>query len=238
MSKITTVIFDMYETLAQNNTGLWIDTFRRICHSQDLKIDPEFLYLEWKVPEVVFRNDRQNLEAPEKSPPFKSYEEAWRDCFIEVFASQGLQGDAAAAAKDTIRDMGLREPYQDSLEALPKIQAHWRTGILSNADDDYLLPLLKRIGWKFDAVLSSEGARAYKPLPSPFLQIMGRLGTGPEQAMYVGDTLYDDVVGAKGAGMRVAWINRHGASRDPRFPNPDYEVRSLNELPGILEEAS
>ena len=238
MSRITTVVFDMYETLAQNKRGHWIDTFRGICRTQGISIDAETLYREWKIPEMAFREQRLNLEEPEKSPPFKTYQEAWRDCFAEVFARLGIQGDAAAAAADAIRDMGLREPYADALEALPEIQAGWRTGVLSNADDGYLLPLLERLGWRFDAVLSSEKARAYKPLPSPFEQVMEVLGVGPQEAVYVGDTMYDDVLGAKNVGMRAVWVSRDGAEADHRYPRPDYQVRSLRELPGILRSAS
>ena len=236
MSKVTTVIFDFYETLALNNTGLWIDTFRDIRRVQGLDIDPEVLFRTWKTPELQFRKDRLNLQDPDKSPPFKSYQEAWQNCFRQAFSILGLRGDATAAAIRTIRDMGLREPYQDAVEALPLIQARWRTGILSNADDGYLLPLIDRLGWKFDAVLSSEGARAYKPLPGPFRQIMGELGVEPGEAIYVGDTLYDDIVGAQGVGMKAAWINRHESPPDPQFPRPDYEIRSLHELPGVLEQ--
>ncbi len=235
MSRITTVIFDVYETLAYNNNGLWIDTFKKICHDQGLEIDPQHLYREWKELEVAFRNQRLNLDEPEKSPPFKSYEEAWRDCFVEVFSKLDLQGNAASAARETIVDMGERDPYPDAVEAIPKIQARWRTGILSNADDDYLFPLLKNIGWEFEAVLSSEGVRAYKPLPSPFWHILEKLNVRPEEAIYVGDTPYDDVLGAKGVGMRAVWINRHGASIGPLEVTPDYEVKSLNELPEILQ---
>ena len=235
MSRITTVIFDVYETLAYNNTGLWIDTFKRICHDQSLEIDPQHLYREWKELEVAFRKRRLNLEDPAKSPPFKSYEEAWYDCFAEVFSALDLQGDAASAARGAIVDMGEREPYPDAIEAIPTIQAHWRTGVLSNADDDYLFPLLQKIGWEFDAILSSQGAQAYKPLPSPFWRILEELSARPEEAIYVGDTPYDDVLGAKGVGMRAVWINRHGASISPLEVTPDYEVKSLNELPQILQ---
>ena len=118
MTKITTVIFDVYETLAHNDVGEWIDTFGRISRVQDLGMDPEHLYQELKALEMVFRKERLNLEEPEKSPPFKSYEEAWRDCFDQVFSRLGLAGDAVAAAKEAVRDMGMREPYQDAVEAL------------------------------------------------------------------------------------------------------------------------
>ena len=237
MSKITTVIFDMYETLAENNTGLWVETFGAICREQDLDIGAEELYREWKALEMGFRHDRLNLAEPEKSPPFKSYEVAWRECFVSVFSKLGLRGDPDAASRDTVRDMGLRDPYQDALEALPLIQARWKTGLLSNADDGYLFPVLESTGWKFEAVLSSEGALAYKPHPGPFHQILGMMGVAPEEALYVGDTLYDDVLGAHGVGMRAAWINRHGAPPDPQMPTPDFEVSSLTQLPEILQKA-
>ena len=238
MSAITTVIFDVYETLAHNDSELWIETFGGICRAQGLEIDPRFLYQEWKALEMLFRRERLNLEEPEKSPSFKSYEEAWRDCFRDVFSRLGLKGDAVVAAKDAVRDMGEREPYQDALEVLPAIQPRWRTGVLSNADDNYLFPLLGAVGWKFEAVLSSEGARAYKPLPSPFRQILGRLGAGPQEAIYVGDSLYDDVLGANAVGMRAVWVNRHKSVPDPQLPKPDYVIQSLRELPEILHAAS
>ena len=236
MAQITTIIFDMYETLAENNTQLWLDMFGRICEEQELKVTPQALFDKWKPPEMVFRKVRLNLEAPEKSPPFKSYEEAWGDCFVQAFEELELQGDAASAAREAIRDMGDRDPYPDAVEALPEIQRRWRTGVLSNADDDYLYPLLRRNGWQFEAVLSSEGARAYKPLPSTFRQIIERMAVDPSEALYVGDNPYDDVLGAKSVGMNAAWINRPGTAHDTRFPKPDYEFSSLNELITTLEK--
>ena len=238
MSRITTVIFDVYETLAHNNVDLWVETFRGICRDQGLVVDHRELYREWKVLEMVFRKERLNFEEPEKSPPFKSYEEAWRDCFDHAFSRLGLSGDAEAAARDCVRDMGLREPYPDAVEVLPLVQSEWRTGVLSNADDGYLLPLLGRLGWEFETVVSSERARAYKPLSSPFRQVMDELGVASEEAVYVGDTLYDDILGAKHIGMRTVWVNRNAAARDPELPKPDYELRELGALAELLKMAS
>ena len=99
MAKIKAVVFDMYETLVSNPIEGWMQVFEGVCRSQNLPIDPQTLYDEWKALEVQFRKDRLNLEEPEKSPPFKSYEEAWRDCFAGVFAHRGLDGDAGVAAK-------------------------------------------------------------------------------------------------------------------------------------------
>lgn len=234
MARITTVVFDVYETLAENTTGLWIETFRDICRTQGLDTDHEELFMEWKALEMAFRKERLNLEAPENNPPFRTYEQAWRDCFIGAFARLRLDGDAEAAAKKAIKDLGCRQPYQDVVETLPVIQATWRTGVLSNADNDFLFPLMESLGWKFEAVLSSEMARAYKPLPGPFLLITEMLGVDPGEVLYVGDTLYDDVLGAQRVGIKAAWLNRLGTPHDPEYPKPDYELRSLTELPDAL----
>ena len=234
MGIITTVVFDMYETLVENTTELWIRTFGEICETQGLAVDHQALFSEWKTLEMNFREDRLNLDEPEKSPPFMTYEQAWRDCFVGAFAKLGLEGDASAAARKADADLGCRWPYQDVLEALPIMQANWRTGVLSNADDDYLFPLIESLGWEFEAVLSSEMARAYKPLPSPFLRIVEMLKVAPGEVLYVGDNLYDDVLGAQSVGIKAAWINRFGKPHNPMYPKPDYELRSLMELPDVL----
>ena len=238
MGKITTIVFDMYETLAHNSQTLWLETFRDICLDQTLSVDHELLYREWKSLEMAFRRDRQDIERPENSPPFRSYEEAWRDCFVGAFSQLGLRGDASAAARRAVKDMGLREPYEDALEALPTVQGRWGTGVLSNADDGYLMPLLDRVGWEFRAVVSSERARAYKPLASSFWLVLDELGVGPEESVYVGDSLYDDVLGSKGVGMASVWMNRTGAPLDPSLPRPDRELRTLRELPEAIESLS
>ena len=235
MGRITTVIFDMYETLAENNGGLWVELFGRITAEQGLEVSGQTLFDKWKPREMQFRKVRLNLEEPEKSPPFKSYEEAWRDCFVEAFEELGIRGDASAAAKASIRDMGERAPYPDALSALPGIQQRCRTGLLSNADNDYLYPILDRQAWHFEAVVSSEEVQAYKPLPTPFLIVMEKMGVAPEESLYIGDSLHDDVLGCKGVGMRAAWINRPGSPLDLAGPQPDYVLSSLDQLADVLD---
>ena len=62
------------------------------------------------------------MEDPYNSPPFKSYEEAWRDCFASVFAHRGLAGDADVAAKESIISMGRRDAYPEVAETIAALQ--------------------------------------------------------------------------------------------------------------------
>ena len=236
MPTITAVVFDMYDTLVPNPEEAWIATFGEICESQSLDVTPDKLYREWKALELEWRrHGRLKLDDPYNSPPFKSYEEAWRESFAQVFQKLGLSGEPASAARATIRSMSQYDAFHDVPDALTEIQSRWKTGILSNADDDYLFPLLDRLGFQFPVVHTSEIARAYKPHPLPFHQVLQELKVKPEETVYVGDNPYDDVLGAKSVGMGAVWINRNGRTRPDDLPAPDHQISSLAELPGILE---
>ena len=44
-----------------------------------------------------------------------------------------------------------------------------------------------------------------------------------------------DAVGAASFGLRVAWVNRFGQRRERLPSGPDVELKSLAELPALLE---
>ena len=86
------VILDVYNTLFRNDTSCWIDTFRGICSSQGLPIAPDDLYSQWKTIEVRFRQTRTNMENPELSPPFSTYQSAWRAGVCRHLRHAGHEG--------------------------------------------------------------------------------------------------------------------------------------------------
>ncbi len=235
MTTITAVIFDVYETLVHNQHSLWIPTFDEICRVQGLPFDGQELWKRWRPLDLKFRQARTNLEEPELNPPFKSYEQAWKESFQQVISEVG-KGDAAAAARRMILEMGRRAPFPETVDVIARLRGcgRFRLGVLSNADNDYLEPLLDSLGLSFDGVLSSESARAYKPQTSAFRQILAILGVEAADSLYVGDSQFDDVQGAKRIGMQTAWVNRNGASLDPSLPAPDHVVGNLLELFDIL----
>ena len=229
MTHITTVIFDMYDTLVQNPSDRWIDGIESIIREQSLDTSPELLLQEWSVGNAEFRESRDNPDGP-----FRTYYQAWRDCFDGAFTRLGLPGDAAGASRSFMGFLSRREPYPETVEAIRTVQDGWRTALLSNADDEYLLPNLGLLGLEFEAVLSSEEARVYKPHPKLFRQMLDRLDVAPVQAVYVGDRQYEDVRGASGVGINAVWINRTGEPLNPRLPEPACQITSLLELPGLL----
>ena len=230
MTRITTVIFDMYETLVQNQHYLWEVGFQGVIDEQSLDVSPRRLWEEWAPQEAEFRASRIK-----EGTPFRNYYEAWRDGFHRAFTRLGLPGDPEAAAASFVRYISHRDPYPEVPEALAALRREWRIALLSNADDDYLLPNLEDLGVEFEAVLSSEQARIYKPLPGLFRLMLQTLGAAPDEAVYVGDQQFEDVQGAASVGMNAVWINRAGVPADPELPAPAFEIRSLMELPGLLK---
>lgn len=119
-------------------------------------------------------------------------------------------------------------PYDDVLPALPRLRARWRLGTITNGNAD-----LQAIGLAhhFEATLAAPQFGRAKPDPSIFLAGCAALGVAPEAAVYVGDDLKLDVIGAQQAGMRAVWLNRGGSRAHEELGiAPDAICATLDEL--------
>jgi len=75
----------------------------------------------------------------------------------------------------------------------------------------------------------------FKPDPTVYQLAVDRLGVTAEKIVFMSSNAWD-AVGATAFGLRVAWINRF-AQRPERLPfQPDIEIKTLDELPGLLSK--
>ena len=125
------------------------------------------------------------------------------------------------------------EFYPDSLPALARITARWPLASLTNGNAD-----LERIGIHrhFAHHICARDTGAAKPDPRIFLAAAARLGVAPAAILHVGDDPLMDMVGARDAGLRTAWINRDGQ----RWPAelgapPELDLRDMGALADWLE---
>jgi len=86
----------------------------------------------------------------------------------------------------------------------------------------------------FTAVVVSDEVGWRKPALPIFETALRRVGVRPEEALFVGDRADIDVVGAQRAGMHAVWINPERAPLPPGLDPPEFEIRDLDELRGIL----
>jgi len=108
-----------------------------------------------------------------------------------------------------------------------------RLAIISNFDHaPTAYELLDKFGIKeyFERILISVEIGWRKPKADIFLEAFDLLGINPEDTIFVGDSYEADVVGSKGVGMNVIWINKHYEPiKDGRF-KPDYVVSNFSEI--------
>ncbi|MBV8431889.1 MAG: HAD-IA family hydrolase [Solirubrobacterales bacterium] len=116
-------------------------------------------------------------------------------------------------------------------DALPALRAYRYRGVrlvvVSNWDVS-LHAVLRNAGlapW-LDGILTAAEAGVRKPAPGIFTQALALAGVSAGEAVHVGDSLEEDVAGARGAGIQPVLVCRHAA------PAPDgvRTVRSLEEL--------
>lgn len=229
MPRITTVIFDMYETLVQNPFETGKISFANTIELQGLNTTVDELWEGWLPAEEEFRNSRLDPDRP-----FQSYFSAWKGGFERAFSILNLDGDAQAATEEFFRHLSRRDPFPETDEAVAEVQKRYRTALLSNADDGFMLPNLELLQVGFETVLTSEQAQIYKPRPELFQLMLERLGVSADETAYVGDRQLEDVVGPSEAGMHPVWINRNNQPLDPNLPIPTHQISSLLELPKLL----
>jgi putative hydrolase of the HAD superfamily len=196
-------------------------------------------------PAAVFRAHREALKKvfygylPQR---YYLHRDLFRDAVATMVRSFGIEVrpehlDAYRAGQweRHRRDFVLREGVHDTLKALRARGLH--VGMVSNIDEDQLTHLLAlgELAPYFDSLLSSEAAGSCKPDPGIFHESLRRAGCQPHEALFVGDTLQQDIAGANRVGMRSVLI-WHRADREPpdTEPRPAHVIRSIPDLLSLL----
>ena len=122
------------------------------------------------------------------------------------------------------------ELYPDVAPALDILSPHFKIGLLSNGNS---YPEQCGLEGRFAFVVFSQDVRIEKPDPRIFQITARRAGCPLEQLLHVGDSLENDVAGARHAGAPAVWLNREGRRNDSGI-QADYEITSLADLPPLL----
>jgi FMN phosphatase YigB (HAD superfamily) len=116
-------------------------------------------------------------------------------------------------------------------------QSH-RLGLLSNFDDSQTgREILADTGVShlFEAVIISADLAVRKPNPLIFRRMLEMLRLGPDEILFVGDTPREDVIGARNAGIPIAWLSRGKGPLPEGIPAPDFVLDDLTGLPALLD---
>ncbi|WP_456368263.1 HAD family hydrolase [Thermococcus sp.] len=191
------------------------------------------LFLPWVYSELekklgVTKDEARNIFLYEITNRWNTYE--WHDWnfFFKLFGVN-------------LRYENLLNEYSHKLHVYPDTvptlewlkDSGYILGVVTSGPEYQRLKLkLTGLEGYFDVVVTREDVKTVKPDPRMFLYALEGLDAEPREAAFVGDSLYQDIYGAKNVGMTSIWINRDG---EEGYHFPDYEIKTLHELRKILE---
>jgi putative hydrolase of the HAD superfamily len=121
------------------------------------------------------------------------------------------------------------ELFEDALPVLEELRAaDLRIGLVSNGIRD-LSEFVVHHGLDVDAAIGSRSHGRVKPHPAIFEAALRLLDVAARDAAMVGDSLEEDIEGARALGMRAILIDR-----EERHPEVEERLTDLFGLPAAL----
>ena len=109
-------------------------------------------------------------------------------------------------------------------------------GIVTGSTRDWIeiIPAARQIVSKVELLVTADDTDELKPHPAPILFALNKLGSPPQEAVYIGDGPHDiEAANRAGCLSFLASWNHHDIHQEFRF-QPDYIVKSVVELEKLL----
>lgn len=222
---IKAVVFDAYGTLISTGTGS-VEAAQKILDLHGSSISAKAFYADWK---------QYHREHMDHLTQFVTEETIFRWDLEKLYVQYDLPGKAAEDVGIMLNTLGNRMAFPESKEVVERLKRSVTVCIGSTTDTEPLMRDLACSGVTVDRVFTSEGLRVYKPQKAFYEKILAVLSLRPEEVLFVGDSLTDDVYGPRQVGMKTCWVNRKG--QPSPIPPPDYTVPDLNGVLAILEDS-
>lgn len=221
-SRFTTISFDCYGTLIEWEAGI-LPAMRGVLgrHGRTLT-DAAILELYGE------------FEAEAESGAYQSYRDVLQSVVRALAERLGFT-HGPADISSLSESVPSWPPFPDTVAALLQLKRRYRLAVISNIDDDLFAETRKHLGVEFDAVITAEKARSYKPSLNNFKLALSALAIRPENLLHVGQSIYHDVLPARSLGISTVWVKRKsarpgvGAVRAAEG-RPDLEVPDLATL--------
>ncbi len=163
-------------------------------------------------------------------------------------ARHGVALDDAAASvwfatyfEHYVESWALHDDALPCLDALTERIPGVRFGLITNGDLAFQTRKVTTVALdqRVEHVIASGELGVVKPDPAIFLHACEVFGVAPSDAVYVGDRLRTDAIGAARAGLTGVWLDRTGDAQSAEDAADAaaagvLRIRSLAELPALL----
>jgi HAD superfamily hydrolase (TIGR01549 family) len=223
VTELHAVLFDVDFTLCRPGPELSPERYARIAARHDVELD-------------VARYDAARDAAIanlKRHPELVHDETIWHAFTEEIFVGMGGPRELASECASEI-EQGWEVPenfelYEDAHPVLEDLRAHGvKLGLVSNGIRD-LHAFVEHHALDVDAIVDSRTHGYVKPHPTIFRAALERLDVDADAAVMVGDSLEEDVEGARALGMRAILVDREN-----RYPDVAERLTDLLALPAAL----
>ena len=215
------VSFDCYGTLIDWETGI-SDAVGGALASHDIHLSRAEIL-------ALFAESEPQIQA---GGGYLEYRRVLRRVMAMIGVKLGFQFTESdlTCLSDTLGSWPI---FPDTAPALRAMKSRYKLAIISNVDDDLFAQTAQVLGVEFDAVVTAEQVRSYKPDHRNFRVALERMGADKSRWLHVGESLYHDIAPANELGIASVWVNRgHGGGGATRPANarPDMETPDLATL--------
>jgi putative hydrolase of the HAD superfamily len=234
MSHYSTILFDVGGTLLRFNLDLLARAYVEAAAPLGLRLD-------FARARTVVATLERELPTRQQNRPISLEEDNgqifWDKFYADGFSRLGVKADMSAAAA-LIRERFQRAEFEmlfdDVIPALDALRARgYALGILSNFSAN-LEDILRKLGVHhyFSFFVVSAIAGMEKPDPEIFELALRAANRPRAEIVYIGDSIFHDVEGARQAGIDAILVDRQNQHSDWQGAR----VRYLNELVQKLRE--
>jgi 2-haloacid dehalogenase len=244
---IKAVVFDAYGTLYDIQSVAYVT-------EQAFPGYGEIITQIWRIKQLEYTWLRSLMRR------YEDFSIITRESLAYTLKVLGLKNDADVFERIMEKYLHL-DLYPDAAATLAAIRGR-KLAILSNGSPAMLNALVRNSGLAdvLDATISVDAKKIFKPSPDAYALIESTLGVAPAEVLFVSSNPWD-ACGAKAFGLKVAWIERVTpeamalacikndlvppltmfkairTQMDELGLEPDYRIRALAELPGLVATA-
>ena len=221
------IIFDVYGTLISTGNAS-IRAVKKILNKYDKDIIPEVFYSKWK---------EKNNHYKRNCNEFMLEKDIFEKSLGELYNEYGIFGDYHKDVNIMLYTMKNRYFFPEVVDTLHTLQSKYNLIIGSTTDDEPLFQNLKFNNidiFNSEHIFTSERLKCYKPDKAFYEGILQKCDLKPDEVVFVGDSLVDDVWGPKQLGICTVLIDRNNLYKKNSI-QPNYVINKLLDLTGLLE---
>ena len=220
------ISFDCYGTLVDWETGI-STAAAEVLHSHGVsRSRAEVL--------ALFANVEPGVQ---DTGDYLEYRTVLRRVMAAIGAELGIQctGSELGCLADSLPGWPV---FPDVVDALNALKTRCRLAVISNVDDDLFAGTAESLGVDFDAVVTAQQVRSYKPSLRNFHAARTRMEVDMDKWLHVAESLYHDIGPANRLGISSVWVDRPNRGGGTRRTGavPDLVVPDLATLAQLMRQ--